>query len=82
VIFFRILAVSGPTNAMLVTLLIPISGILFGITILGETLYWRHIAGALVIGSGLILIDGRLIGRAAPARTPAPSPTPAASARE
>lgn len=61
VIFFRILTVSGPTSVMLVTLLIPISGIAFGILILGETLLWRHIAGALVIGAGLLVIDGRAL---------------------
>ena len=75
VIFFRILAVSGATNVMLVTLLIPISGILFGVTILGETLLARHIAGALVIASGLLVIDGRLsalIGRASPRSGEAP----------
>lgn len=61
VIFFRILGVSGPTNVMLVTLLIPISGIAFGILLLDETLLWRHIAGALVIGAGLLVIDGRAL---------------------
>jgi drug/metabolite transporter (DMT)-like permease len=61
VIFYRILSVSGPTNVMLVTLLIPITGIGLGVTLLGETLETRHIIGALVIASGLLVIDGRLL---------------------
>jgi drug/metabolite transporter (DMT)-like permease len=63
VIFFRILAVSGPTNVMLTTLLIPITGIGLGVSVLGETLATRHIVGALVIGLGLLVIDGRMFSR-------------------
>ena len=59
VIFFRIMASAGPANVMLVTLLIPISAIGLGSAFLGEALSLRQIAGALVIASGLILIDGR-----------------------
>lgn len=62
VIFYRILSVSGPTNVMLVTLLLPITGIGLGVSVLGETLETRHIIGALVIASGLLVIDGRLFG--------------------
>ena len=53
---------SGPTNVMLVTLLIPVSGISLGVLVLGETLLARHITGALVIGAGLLVIDGRVLG--------------------
>jgi drug/metabolite transporter (DMT)-like permease len=62
IVFFRIMAVSGSTNAMLVTLLIPVSAILFGTLFLGETMLPRHLAGALVIGLSLLVIDGRLLG--------------------
>ena len=61
VIFFRIMASAGPSNVMLVTLLIPVSAIALGSVFLGEALSARQIAGALVIASGLILIDGRLL---------------------
>jgi drug/metabolite transporter (DMT)-like permease len=61
VIFYRILSVSGPTNAMLVTLLLPVTGIGLGVGVLGETLEARHVIGALVIASGLLVIDGRLL---------------------
>jgi drug/metabolite transporter (DMT)-like permease len=60
-VFFRILAVSGPTNVMLVTLLIPISGVALGTLVLGETVHWRQVLGALVIASGLVVIDGRAV---------------------
>lgn len=60
-IFFRILIRSGATNVMLVTLLIPITAILLGTLVLGEPLTAREIAGALVIGSALLVIDGRAL---------------------
>jgi drug/metabolite transporter (DMT)-like permease len=58
-IFFRLLARAGATNVGLVTFLIPVSAILLGVLILGETLAVRHFAGMALIGAGLILIDGR-----------------------
>ena len=61
IIFFRIMAVSGSTNVMLVTLLIPLTAIPLGIWWLGEQLLLRHFAGALVIGLSLLVIDGRLV---------------------
>jgi drug/metabolite transporter (DMT)-like permease len=60
-IFFRLLARAGATNVGLVTFLIPVSAILLGVLVLGETLALRHIAGMALIGAGLILIDGRAI---------------------
>lgn len=60
ILFFRLLARAGATNVGLVTFLIPISAILFGIVILGEKLEMRHVAGMALIGAGLVLIDGRL----------------------
>jgi drug/metabolite transporter (DMT)-like permease len=61
IIFFRIMAVSGSSNVMLVTLLIPLTAIPLGIWKLGEQLLLRHFAGALVIGLSLLIIDGRLL---------------------
>jgi drug/metabolite transporter (DMT)-like permease len=63
IIFFRIMAVSGPSNVMLVTLLIPLTAIPLGIWKFGETLLLRHFAGALVIALSLLVIDGRLVRR-------------------
>lgn len=62
IVFFTILQRSGATNTLLVTLLIPVTAILLGHFVLGEPLTFREIAGALVIGSALLVIDGRLFG--------------------
>jgi drug/metabolite transporter (DMT)-like permease len=61
IVFFQILRRSGATNVMLVTLLIPVTAILLGVLVLGEKISLREIAGALVIGSALLLIDGRVL---------------------
>lgn len=62
IVFFQILRRSGATNVMLVTLLIPVTAILLGYLVLGEQISPREILGALVIGSALLLIDGRVLG--------------------
>jgi drug/metabolite transporter (DMT)-like permease len=59
IIFFQVLARSGAANVLLVTLLVPVTAILLGYLILGEPLHAREIAGALVIASSLLIIDGR-----------------------
>ena len=61
IVFFQILRRSGATNVMLVTLLIPVTAILLGVLVLGEQILPREIAGALVIGSALLVIDGRVL---------------------
>ena len=63
IVFFQILRRSGATNVMLVTLLIPVTAIVLGYLVLGEQISPREIAGALVIGSALLLIDGRMLER-------------------
>ncbi len=63
IVFFRISATAGPSNVMLVTLLIPVTATALGVLFLGETLSINQVAGALVIASGLIVIDGRLLAR-------------------
>lgn len=61
IVFFQILQRSGATNVMLVTLLIPVTAILLGTFVLGESMPLREIAGAVVIGSALLVIDGRVL---------------------
>jgi drug/metabolite transporter (DMT)-like permease len=61
IVFFQVLRRSGATNVMLVTLLVPVTAILLGSLVLGEQISSREIAGALVIGSALLLIDGRVL---------------------
>lgn len=64
-VFFKILVRAGAGNAMLVTLLIPVSAMLLGIAFLDEPFRWRDAAGAAIIGLGLLFIDGRLVRHAA-----------------
>lgn len=59
IFYFRILASAGASNLSLVTFLIPVSAILMGVLILGETLEPRHFGGMALIGLGLAAIDGR-----------------------
>lgn len=61
IVFFQIIRRSGATNVMLVTLLIPVTAILLGWLVLDEPISAREIAGAIVIGSALIVIDGRAV---------------------
>jgi drug/metabolite transporter (DMT)-like permease len=66
ILYFRLLASAGATNAILVTLLIPVTAILLGALILDERLLWMHFLGMTVIGLGLSVIDGRLWQRIIP----------------
>jgi drug/metabolite transporter (DMT)-like permease len=59
IIYFRILQSAGATNLLLVTFLIPVSAILLGTLVLGETLQPKHLMGMALIGVGLAAIDGR-----------------------
>ena len=61
IVFFQIIRRSGASNVMLVTLLIPVTAILLGWLVLGEPISAREIAGAIVIGSALLVIDGRAL---------------------
>lgn len=58
-IYFRIIARSGATNALLVTFLIPVSAILLGLVLLDETLEMHQLVGMAAIFLGLAAIDGR-----------------------
>ena len=61
VVFFRILATAGATNISLVTLLIPVSAVLLGSAVLGEHISTTQVVGMMLIASGLIAIDGRVM---------------------
>jgi drug/metabolite transporter (DMT)-like permease len=60
IVFFQIIIRSGASTVMLVTLLVPVSAILLGYFVLGERLGTREIVGALIIGSALLVMDGRV----------------------
>lgn len=63
VVYFRIVRIAGPANVMLVTLLVPVSTMVMGALFLGEAVTLRAIGGMALIGTGLVAIDGRLLGR-------------------
>ena len=61
VLYFRLIATSGATNALLVTLLVPPVAIMLGGLFLGEQLAPQDFLGLALIALGLMAIDGRLI---------------------
>lgn len=67
ILFFRVLASAGATNVSLVTLLVPVSAMLLGALVLGETVEDRQLLGLGLITAGLACIDGRLLARLRPA---------------
>jgi drug/metabolite transporter (DMT)-like permease len=71
VLYFRLIATSGATNALLVTLLVPPVAILLGALFLHETLAPQDFIGLGLIALGLAAIDGRLLNRlSVPRRLP------------
>ena len=63
ILFFKIMAQAGATNTSLVTLLVPPSAILLGFLFLNETLHALDMAGMILIGLGLVVLDGRITQR-------------------
>jgi drug/metabolite transporter (DMT)-like permease len=76
-IYFQLLSSAGATNAMLVTLVIPVTALLAGSLVLGERVTGTALAGMTLIGCGLLAIDGRLVPGNLALR-PRPSGWPAA----
>lgn len=62
-LYFRLLAMAGSANTLLVTLLVSPIAILLGWLFLDETLPLRSFMGFALITLGLITIDGRLFKR-------------------
>ena len=60
-LFFWIINRAGPSFVTLVTMLVPVSAIILGALFLGEKLTATEIAGALIIGFALVIIDGRAL---------------------
>ena len=60
-IFFRIIERAGPSFVALVTMLVPVSAILLGMAVLGESLSINELIGGLLILAALVIIDGRVL---------------------
>lgn len=72
-LYYRILAMSGSGNLMLVTLLVAPVAILAGSFLLGETLASNAYAGFVLLAAGLVILDGRLLKGLRRTPTEAPS---------
>lgn len=60
ILYFRILAMAGATNLMLVTFLIPAWASILGVMLLDEVFGFKQVLGFAIIVLGLSLIDGRI----------------------
>jgi drug/metabolite transporter (DMT)-like permease len=60
-LFFRIIATAGASVVLLVTMIIPVPASILAWLVLGDALTLREIAGAALIGVGLLVIDGRAV---------------------
>jgi drug/metabolite transporter (DMT)-like permease len=67
-LYYRVLALAGSGNLMLVTLMIAPIAIVLGALVLGETLAPNAYKGFALLALGLVVIDGRLIDRLRRAR--------------
>lgn len=65
VIYWALIARAGATNTILVTLLIPVFSLFIAWALLGEAVTLAKAAGMTLIGLGLVVIDGRAVGRLA-----------------
>jgi drug/metabolite transporter (DMT)-like permease len=73
IIYYRVIALAGSGNVLLVTLMVAPVAILLGVIVLGETLPPRAYAGFALLAGGLAVLDGRLLRRPR-ARGAAPAP--------
>ena len=60
-LYYRVLALAGAGNLLLVTLLIPPFAVLLGALVLGETLEPRAFAGFTLLAAGMLILDGRVL---------------------
>lgn len=59
-LYYRVLAMAGSGNLMLVTLLVPPVAIILGALVLGEELHPRAYAGFALLALGLLILNGTI----------------------
>ncbi|HUV16007.1 MAG TPA: EamA family transporter [Pelolinea sp.] len=59
IIYFKLLHEIGPTRMSMVTYIPPLVGVLLGVVFLGERFYWQALFGALLILSGISIVNLR-----------------------
>lgn len=62
-IYFRLITETGPSNAVLVTLLVPVSASILGWLVMDDLLSTHQFVGAATIAIALLVIDGRLAAK-------------------
>lgn len=62
-LYYRVLESAGAANLTLVSLLKPPVAILLGWALLDERLGWTQLGGFLILALGMVVLDGRLLGR-------------------
>jgi len=58
-LYYFLIRHAGATYTSLVTFLLPVSGVLWGMLLLGEHLPWRALAALVLILAGIGLTSGR-----------------------
>ncbi len=78
VIYFRLINDVGATTASAVNYVVPVTAVLIGAILLGESVTWNLVAGGLIVLAGMGYAEGRLNRL----RKPAPAVPPAVAAAQ
>ena len=62
-LYFRILDLAGSSNLMLVTIIVPVFAVVLDAALLGQFVTSSNLMGFAVVSIGLLILDGRIIGR-------------------
>ena len=73
IILYRVLRSDGAARVSLVTYLLPITALFYGVVLLGEAVTWEELAGMVLILGGVALGSGAV---RFPRREPVAAPTP------
>jgi len=73
IIVYRVLRTDGAARVSLVTYLLPMTALIYGVLLLGEPLTWQELAGMVLILGGVALGSGAV---RVPRREPVAAPSP------
>ncbi len=76
ILYYRVIAVAGSGNVLLVTLMVAPVAILLGVVVLDETLPARAYPGFALLACGLAVLDGRIWRRLRRGTRAVPAPRP------
>jgi uncharacterized membrane protein len=65
-LYYRVLDMAGSGNLLLVALLVAPVAIVLGAVVLGEELKPQAYVGFILLAVGLLVLDGRILGRRKP----------------